>query len=161
MAFRAFYALPAENFSTTGGQHTNAVYGFLSMFVNILTQEKPTHLAVAFDVARETFRNDLFPEYKAQRAPTPEEFKGQVELLKEILAAMGVTTVEKPGYEADDVIATLATAATNQGMKTLIVTGDRDSFQLVNDDVTVLYPTRGVSTPVSYTHLTLPTTERV
>lgn len=146
MAFRAFYALPAENFSTTGGQHTNAVYGFLSMFVNILTQEKPTHLAVAFDVARETFRNDLFPEYKAQRAPTPEEFKGQVELLKEILAAMGVTTVEKPGYEADDVIATLATAATNQGMKTLIVTGDRDSFQLVNDDVTVLYPTRGVST---------------
>lgn len=146
MAFRAFYALPAENFSTTGGQHTNAVYGFLSMFVNILTSEEPTHLAVAFDVARETFRNELFPEYKAQRAPTPEEFKGQVEILKDILHAMGVTTVEKPGYEADDVIATLATAATKQGMKTLIVTGDRDSFQLVNDDVTVLYPTRGVST---------------
>ena len=146
MAFRAFYALPAENFSTTGGQHTNAVYGFLSMFVNILTSEEPTHLAVAFDVARETFRNELFPEYKAQRAPTPEEFKGQVEILKEILHAMGVTTVEKPGYEADDIIATLCTAATKQGMKTLIVTGDRDSFQLVNDSVTVLYPTRGVST---------------
>lgn len=145
MAFRAFFALPAENFSTTGGQHTNAVYGFLSMLVNLLNEEKPTHVAVAFDIGRKTFRTDRFPEYKAQRDATPPEFKGQVELLKEILQEMGLVSLDKDNYEADDIIATLATQATTADFDTYIVTGDRDSFQLVNDTTTVLYPMRGVS----------------
>ncbi|MEJ6020582.1 DNA polymerase I [Corynebacterium sp. H113] len=146
MAFRAFFALPTDNFSTTSGQYTNAVYGFLSMLSTLLNDEKPTHVAVAFDVARETFRNELFPEYKAQRDKTPEEFRGQVPLLKQVLQEMGIVTLEKDNYEADDIIATLATQAKPEGFETLIVTGDRDSFQLVNDSTTVLYPMRGVST---------------
>lgn len=146
MAFRAFFALPVDNFSTASGQATNAVYGFLSMLSNILGEEKPTHVAVAFDVARETFRNELFPEYKAQREKTPEEFRGQVPLIKQVLQHMGIVTLEKDNYEADDIIATLATQARPEGFETLIVTGDRDSLQLVNDSTTVLYPMRGVTT---------------
>lgn len=145
MAFRAFFALPAENFSTSGGQTTNAVYGFLSMLSNLLNDEQPTHVAVAFDIGRQTFRSEIFPEYKAQRDETPAEFKGQVSLLKEVLASLGIITLEKENYEADDIIATLATAAEPLGYETLIVTGDRDSFQLVNDTTTVLYPMKGVS----------------
>ncbi|GAA1470734.1 DNA polymerase I [Corynebacterium felinum] len=145
MAFRAFFALPAENFSTSGGQATNAVYGFLSMLSTLLNDEQPTHIAVAFDVGRTTFRSEMFPDYKAQRAATPEEFKGQVPLIKEVLETLGITTLEKENYEADDIIATLATAAQPLGFETLIVTGDRDSFQLVNDTTTVLYPMKGVS----------------
>lgn len=146
MAFRAFFALPVDNFSTTGGQTTNAVYGFLSMLSNILSEEKPTHVAVAFDVARKTFRNEIFPEYKAQREKTPEEFCGQVPLIQQVLKEMGIVTLEKDNYEADDIIATLATQAKPEGFETFIVTGDRDSFQLVNDTTTVLYPMRGVTT---------------
>ncbi|WP_407921998.1 DNA polymerase I [Corynebacterium mustelae] len=145
MAFRAFYALPAENFATSGGQATNAVYGFLSMLSNLLNDEKPSHVAVAFDIGRKTFRSELFPEYKAQREETPEAFRGQVPLLKEVLASLGIVTLDKENYEADDIIATLATAAKPLGYETLIVTGDRDSFQLVNDTTTVLYPMKGVS----------------
>ncbi|WJZ05551.1 DNA polymerase I [Corynebacterium freneyi] len=146
MAFRAFFALPTDNFSTTGGQYTNAVYGFLSMLSNLLAEEKPTHVAVAFDVGRKTFRTDKFPEYKAQREKTPEEFRGQVPLLKQVLQEMGIVTLEKENYEADDIIATLATEALPEGFETFIVTGDRDALQLVNDSTTVLYPMRGVST---------------
>lgn len=146
MAFRAFYALPAENFSTSGGQHTNAVYGFLSMLANLLSEEKPDHIAVAFDVGRKTFRTELFPDYKAQREAAPEEFRGQVEIIEDALNKLGITTIRKENYEADDIIATLATAAKPLGFETFIVTGDRDSFQLVNDTTTVLYPMRGVST---------------
>lgn len=146
MAFRAFFALPADNFSTTSGQCTNAVYGFLSMLSTLINDEKPTHIAVAFDVSRETFRNEMFPEYKAQREKTPEEFRGQVPLIQQVLKEMGIVTLEKENYEADDIIATLATRARPEGFETLIVTGDRDSFQLVNDTTTVLYPMRGVST---------------
>ena len=146
MAFRAFFALPTDNFSTTGGQFTNAVYGFLSMLANLLAEEKPTHVAVAFDVGRKTFRTDKFPEYKAQREKTPEEFRGQVPLLQQVLKEMGIVTLEKENYEADDIIATLATEALPEGFETLIVTGDRDALQLVNDATTVLYPMRGVST---------------
>ena len=146
MAFRAFFALPTDNFSTTGGQFTNAVYGFLSMLSNLLAEEKPTHVAVAFDVGRKTFRTDKFPEYKAQRDKTPEEFRGQVPLLQQVLQEMGIVTLEKENYEADDIIATLATEALPEGFETLIVTGDRDALQLVNDATTVLYPMRGVST---------------
>ncbi|MCL0121086.1 DNA polymerase I [Corynebacterium pygosceleis] len=145
MAFRAFFALPAENFSTTGGQHTNAVYGFISMLANLLKEERPTHVAVAFDVGRQTFRSEMFPDYKAQRDATPEEFKGQVGLIKQVMETLGIVTIEKENFEADDIIATLSVAARPLGFETSIVTGDRDSFQLVNETTTVLYPMRGVS----------------
>ena len=148
MAFRVLR--PADGqFSTTGGQYTNAVYGFLSMLSNLLAEENPTHVAVAFDVGRKTFRTDKFPEYKAQREKTPEEFRGQVPLLQQVLKEMGIVTLEKENYEADDIIATLATEALPEGFETLIVTGDRDALQLVNPATTVLYPMRGVHATVS------------
>lgn len=144
MAFRAFYALPAENFSTSGGQHTNAVYGFLSMLANILAEEKPDFVAVAFDVGRKTFRTDMFPEYKAQREAAPEEFRGQVELIRDVLETLGITTLSRENFEADDIVATLSTEA-GADYETFLVTGDRDYLQLVDDSTTVLYPMRGVS----------------
>ncbi|MGV0358796.1 DNA polymerase I [Corynebacterium mastitidis] len=144
MAFRAFYALPVEKFSTAGGQHTNAVYGFLSMLANLLKEEQPTHLGVAFDVGRSTFRTEMFPDYKAQREAAPEAFRGQVALIQKVLESMGITTMTKENYEADDIIATLVTA-TPEGFDTRIVTGDRDYYQLVNEAITVLYPRKGVS----------------
>ncbi len=145
LAYRAFFALPPENFSTTTGQHTNAVYGFTSMLINVLRDEKPTHIAVAFDVARHSFRTDQYADYKAGRSDTPAPFAGQISLVKEVLAALRIPAVEKPGYEADDVIATLACQARDAGFEVLICSGDRDVFQLVGDRVTVLYPIRGVS----------------
>jgi DNA polymerase-1 len=145
LAYRAFFALPVENFSTTTGQPTNAVYGFTSMLINVLRDEQPTHLGVAFDVSRQTFRSEEYTEYKANRSTSPSEFGGQVSLVQEVLAALRVTTIEKPGFEADDVIATLATQAEAQGFDVLICSGDRDVFQLVSERVTVLYPRRGVS----------------
>ena len=145
LAFRAFYALPAANFSTVGGQHTNAVYGFLGMFLTLMDKEQPTHVAAAFDLSGPTFREESFPEYKAQRPSTPEEFKGQIELIRRTLEALGVTTLDKESYEADDIIATLATEGAKDGMDVLICTGDRDSLQLVTEDVTVLYTLKGVS----------------
>jgi DNA polymerase I len=145
LAYRAFFALPVENFSTTTGQHTNAVYGFTSMLINVLRDESPTHLAVAFDVSRNTFRAAEYSEYKANRSASPTEFNGQVSLVKEVLAALRVPTVDKDGFEADDVIATLATQAEAAGFDVLICSGDRDVFQLVSDRVTVLYPRKGVS----------------
>lgn len=147
MAFRAFYALPVENFSTSGGQHTNAIYGFLSMLANIVGEEKPDSIAVAFDVGRKTFRTEKFPEYKAQREAAPEEFKGQVTIIREVLEILGITTLSRENFEADDILATLATQASASGnYETLIVTGDRDYLQLVDETTTVLYPMRGVST---------------
>ncbi|MCP1388570.1 DNA polymerase I [Corynebacterium sp. TA-R-1] len=152
MAFRAFYALPAENFSTSGGQHTNAVYGFLSMLANILNDEEPTHVAVAFDVGRQTFRTEMFPEYKAQREAAPPEFKGQVPIIEDVLGDLGIVTLSKEHYEADDILATLTTEAKADGdFEVVIVTGDRDYLQLVDDTITVLYPTRGVSTMTRFT----------
>lgn len=145
LAYRAFFALPVENFSTTTGQSTNAVYGFTSMLINVLRDEAPTHLAVAFDVSRQTFRSEEYVEYKANRSSSPTEFNGQVSLIKEVLDALRVPYVEKPGFEADDVIGTLATQARAEGYEVLICTGDRDSFQLVDDLTTVIYPMRGVS----------------
>ncbi len=145
LAYRAFFALPVENFSTTTGQPTNAVYGFTSMLINVLRDESPTHLAVAFDVSRQTFRSEEYADYKANRSKSPDEFKGQVSLVKEVLDALRVVTVEKDGFEADDVIATLTTQAVAAGYDVLICSGDRDTFQLVSDHVTVLYPVRGVS----------------
>ncbi|MEU8160769.1 DNA polymerase I [Micromonospora sp. SD19] len=145
MAYRAFFALPVENFSTTTGQPTNAVYGFTSMLINVLRDEQPTHIVVAFDVSRRSFRTDKYAEYKAGRSETPTDFKGQVSLVKEVLAALQIPVVEKEGFEADDVIATLACQARDQGMSVLISSGDRDAFQLVDDQITVLYPRKGVS----------------
>nr|KEP24094.1 DNA polymerase I [Georgenia sp. SUBG003] len=146
MAFRAFYALPVENFSTSTGQHTNAVYGFLSMLIKLLDEEQPTHLAVAFDLSEPTFRTQEYADYKGTRDAAPEPFRGQVPLIREVMAAMNVPVLERSGFEADDVLATLATAGAGAGMEVLLISGDRDTFQLVRDDVTVLYPIRGVST---------------
>ncbi|GGY91828.1 DNA polymerase I [Streptomyces nitrosporeus] len=151
LAYRAFFALPAENFTTATGQPTNAVYGFMSMLANTLRDEAPTHFAVAFDVSRKTWRSAKFPEYKANRSKTPDEFKGQVELIGELLDAMHADRFAVDGFEADDVIATLATQAEAAGFEVLIVTGDRDSFQLITDSVTVLYPTKGVSELTRFT----------
>ena len=151
LAYRAFYALPAENFKTVTGQTTNAVYGFTAMLINLLRDEKPTHVAAAFDVSRKTFRTEAFPDYKANRIATPDEFRGQVEVTQEVLGAMGIPVMAIEGYEADDVIATLTTQAVPQGFRVLIVSGDRDSLQLVNNDVTVLYPRKGVSELTRFT----------
>ncbi|RSS00248.1 DNA polymerase I [Streptomyces sp. WAC00469] len=151
LAYRAFFALPAENFTTATGQPTNAIYGFASMLANTLRDEAPTHFAVAFDVSRKTWRSQEFTEYKANRSKTPDEFKGQVELIGELLDAMHAPRFAVEGYEADDIIATLATQAEAEGFEVLIVTGDRDSFQLVSEHTTVLYPTRGVSELTRFT----------
>ncbi|MGP4042827.1 DNA polymerase I [Streptomyces sp. 2A115] len=151
LAYRAFFALPAENFTTATGQPTNAIYGFASMLANTLRDEAPTHFAVAFDVSRKTWRSAEFTEYKANRSKTPDEFKGQVELIGELLDAMHAERFAVDGFEADDVIATLATQAEAAGFDVLIVTGDRDSFQLVSEHTTVLYPTKGVSELTRFT----------
>jgi DNA polymerase-1 len=145
LAYRAFFALPVENFSTSTGQNTNAVYGFTSMLVNVLRDEQPTHAAVAFDVSRQTFRLEEYSEYKAKRNKTPSEFSSQLPLIEQVLTSFGISFLKKDGYEADDIIATLTTQAVSGGMEVLILTGDRDSLQLVSDDATVLYPMRGVS----------------
>ena len=145
MAYRAFYALPVENFKTSTGQPTNAIYGFASMLINLIKEEKPTHIAVAFDVSRKTFRTERFPEYKANRASTPDEFRSQMSHINEMIDSFGIKHFEVEGFEADDIIATLAKAAELKGFDTLICTGDRDSFQLVNDKTTVLYPKKGVT----------------
>lgn len=151
LAYRAFFALPAENFTTATGQPTNAIYGFASMLANTLRDEAPTHFAVAFDVSRKTWRSEEFPEYKANRSTTPDEFKGQVELIGELLDAMGAVRFAVDGFEADDIIATLVTQAEAAGFDVLIVSGDRDSFQLVSEHTTVLYPTKGVSELTRFT----------
>ena len=145
MAYRAFFALPAENFTTAQGQQTNAIYGFATMLISLLKEEKPTHVAVAFDVSRKTFRTDIFPEYKANRAETPDEFRSQMSFLNDLVSGFGIEQFAVEGYEADDLIATITKRAEKDGMQVLICTGDRDSFQLVTDKTTVLYPKRGVS----------------
>ncbi|MFB9730494.1 DNA polymerase I [Ornithinimicrobium kibberense] len=145
LAYRAFYALPVENFSTTTGQSTNAVYGFTSMLINVLRDEAPTHVAVAFDRSRQTFRTQEYAEYKAGRASTPGEFVGQVDLIKQVLDALRITHVEVDGYEADDIIATLTAQARAEGLEVVILSGDRDAFQLVDERTLLLYPVRGVS----------------
>jgi DNA polymerase-1 len=145
LAYRAFYALPLDNFSTSTGQPTNAVFGFTSMLINAIKDEKPTHLAIAFDVSRETFRREMFAEYKANRAKSPDEFRSQLPLITEVIEAMQIPGIQVKGYEADDIIATLAKQGEKKGMRVSILTGDRDSYQLVNDSITVLYARKGVS----------------
>ena len=145
LAYRAFYALPLDNFSTSSGQPTNAVFGFTSMLINAIKDEKPTHLAIAFDVSRETFRREMFAEYKANRAKSPDEFRSQLPLITDVIEAMQIPGIQVKGYEADDIIATLAKQGEKKGMRVSILTGDRDSYQLVNDSITVLYARKGVS----------------
>jgi DNA polymerase-1 len=145
MAYRAFYALPVDNFRSATGQPTNAIYGFASMIINLLKDEKPTHIAVAFDVSRKTFRTEKFPEYKAQRSATPDEFRSQLSHINELITAFGIKFFAVEGYEADDIIATLAKRAEREGFEVSICTGDRDAFQLVNKQTTVLYPKKGVT----------------
>ncbi|WP_211239281.1 DNA polymerase I [Actinokineospora inagensis] len=151
MAYRAFFALPKENFQTGTGQHTNAVYGFTSMLINLLRDEAPTHLAVCFDVSRKTFRTEQYAEYKANRSASPDEFKGQVSLIEEVLTTLNIQRLSLDNYEADDLIATLTTLATAEGYRVSICTGDRDALQLVTEDVTVLYPVKGVSELARFT----------
>ncbi|MGG7463208.1 DNA polymerase I [Plantibacter sp. YIM 135347] len=151
LAFRAFYALPVDSFQTRDGQHTNAIHGFIAMLINLLKNENPTHIAVAFDISRRSFRTREYPEYKGTRGETPAEFMGQVPLLEEALKAMNITTISKEDYEADDILATLAYQGSHEGFRVLVVSGDRDTIQLVNDDVTLLYPsTQGVSALTRY-----------
>ena len=146
MAFRAFFALPVDNFTTGTGQHTNAVHGFLSMLLKLIAEEKPTHVAVAFDEGSHTFRTDEYDQYKGGRDETPEAFLGQVPLIREMLSAAGLAELSRENFEADDILATLATQGAAQGLEVLVASGDRDTFQLVTEDVTVLYPVKGVST---------------
>ena len=146
LAYRAFYALPVDNFSTKDGQHTNGIYGFLAMLINLIKAEKPTHMAVAFDMSRQSFRTREYAEYKANRSETPSEFKGQIPILQDCLAAMSITVLQKEDFEADDILATLATQAAAEHFDVLVCSGDRDTIQLVNDDITLLYPNvQGVS----------------
>jgi DNA polymerase-1 len=151
LAYRAFFALPIENFSTTTGQPTNAVYGFTAMLINVLRDEKPTHVAVAFDRGEPTFRHEQYVEYKANRRETPEDFRSQLSLIFEVLDALGIRRLSAPGYEADDLIATLATQASADDMDVLIVTGDRDVLQLVSDRVTALMTRRGITEMTRFT----------
>ncbi|WP_068401058.1 DNA polymerase I [Kribbia dieselivorans] len=151
LAYRAFYALPVENFSTASGQHTNAVFGFTSMLINVLRDEEPTHIGVAFDASRRTFRTEQYAEYKATRSASPSEFSGQVVLLQEVLDALNIKHISIEGFEADDIIATWATQAGEQAMEVLICSGDRDALQLVTPTTTVLYPRKGVSDLVRMT----------
>ncbi len=140
LAFRAFFALPVENFSTSQGQPTNAVWGFITMLAQVIDAEHPNHLAVAFDVKGGTFRNTMLPQYKGTRDAAPEELLSQLPLIQELLRALGVTYIEMPGYEGDDVIGTMATMGERSGYRTLVLSGDRDAFQLIDDAITVLYP---------------------
>jgi DNA polymerase I len=151
LAYRAFFALPLENFSTTTGQPTNAVYGFTAMLINVLRDEQPTHVAVAFDRGEPTFRHEQWVEYKANRRETPADFRSQLSLIFEVLDALGVQRLSVPGYEADDIIATLDTLAEQAGLDVLIVSGDRDVLQLVDDHTTVLMTRRGISEMTRFT----------
>lgn len=146
MAFRAFFALPADKFSTANGQHTNAIHGFTSMLINLIKEQKPTHIAVAFDVSDETtHRKAEYSDYKGGRNETPREMSGQIDLIDKVMQAWGIKTIKLPGYEADDILATLSVLGEKAGYEVLLVTGDRDAFQLITDNVFVLYPRKGVS----------------
>ncbi|HEU0256807.1 MAG TPA: DNA polymerase I [Microbacteriaceae bacterium] len=146
LAFRAFYALPLDSFVNDEGQHTNAIHGFVAMLISLLKKEKPTHVGVAFDRSRHSFRTREYPAYKGTRGATPPEFLSQIPLLEKVLAAMNIVTVSIDDYEADDIMATLARQGADEGYRVLVVSGDRDAIQLIRDDVTLLYPSvRGVS----------------
>ncbi|MDH3308706.1 MAG: DNA polymerase I, partial [Acidimicrobiia bacterium] len=147
LAYRAFYALP-EDLATSAGQVTNAAYGFMRMLVKLLGDHHPDRLAVAWDVGRATFRSTEYPEYKAQRESAPDIFRSQLPLIDQVLTDLGIQQFRLEGYEADDVIATMARSAAEAGFDVLVVTGDRDAFQLIDDRISVLYTRRGISDTV-------------
>src|ERR1700678_176616 len=150
LTYRAFFALPSD-MATASGQVTNAVYGFTSMLVNLIKDHHPDYLVVAFDRPEPTFRHDLIPSYKATRSPAPDILRQQMGLVRQLVDTMRLPVVEAPGYEADDVLATLATKAAAAGDDAIVVTGDRDTYQLVEDPhIKVLYNRRGVSDYVLY-----------
>ncbi len=140
MAFRAFFALRADSFLTANGQYTNAVYGFTNTLLKMIADHQPTHVAVAFDLPGGTFRTRKYPEYKGGRAKTPEEFKGQIEVIKATLDAIGIEWLTVEDFEADDIVATLAHRATQEGMHAFMASGDKDAYQLVTEGCTLLYP---------------------
>ena len=146
LAFRAFFALPSD-LATTTGQQTNAVYGFTSMLVKLFGELAPDRIAVCFDVGRPAYRYEVYTEYKANRKTTPDEFNSQMPLIREVLDTLHIPIVEVPGYEADDLIATLVREATERGVPVMIVTGDRDTLQLVDDQagVKVMMTSRGIT----------------
>lgn len=140
LAFRAYFAIPAEKFVTRDGQSTNAIWGFMTMLSAVMETEKPDKLAIAFDVKGGTFRNKMLPQYKGTRDAAPEELISQLPILQELLKSLGIVYVEKTGFEGDDIIATLATMGEKNNYRTLVLSGDRDAFQLIDDYITVLYP---------------------
>jgi DNA polymerase I len=144
IAYRAFFALP-EDLATTSGQVTNAAYGFTRMLIRLLADHHPDGIAVAWDVSRQTFRSEQYPDYKANRSATPDTFKSQLPLIRDVLDTLGVRQIQMEGFEADDVIATVAGHAARDGWRVLAVTGDRDAFQLIDDDVNVVYTRRGIT----------------
>lgn len=145
MAFRAFYALPVDRFVNAEGQHTNAVHGFLSMLLTMVRQIQPTHIAVAFDLSGGTFRTEEYSEYKGGRAETPEEFHGQIEYIQKSLETLNIPWVTVENFEADDIVATGARMGEEVGADVVVVSGDRDAFQLISETTSVLYPTKGIS----------------
>ncbi|RJQ32201.1 MAG: DNA polymerase I [Actinobacteria bacterium] len=149
LLYRAYYALPTT-LTTKSGVVTNAVYGFTSMLINLIKNEKPDCLAVAFDSGRATFREEILQEYKAHRAASPEDIRHQFPLVKEVLESLNIPIYESPGFEADDVLATIATQAAKEGHEVIIVTGDKDAFQLINDNVKVMTTRKGISDIVVY-----------
>ena len=128
---RAFYGVP--DLSNSEGLHTNAIYGFLNILFKLLEEEKPEYLTVAFDVKAPTFRHEMYPEYKGTRKPMPQELHEQVPVMKQVLHAMGIRTMEQPGLEADDILGTLAKRAEKEGMDVSLVSGDRDLLQIASD----------------------------
>src|SRR5699024_4983815 len=153
VAFRAFYALHGslERFKNTSGLHTNAIYAFNLMFENILTKEKPTHVLVAFDAGKTTFRTEMYEEYKGGRAKTPSELNEQFPYIRELITALGMQSYELANYEADDIIGTLAQQVDKKQFDVTIVTGDRDLTQLTTDHVKVAITLKGVSDLEDYT----------
>lgn len=143
LAYRAYYGVPA--LSNSQGIVTNAVYGFINMLEKLFDDEKPAYVAVAFDAGKKVFRNDLYESYKANRKPMPDDLRNQIKLIQEALALMNIQAVSLDGYEGDDIIGTLTKEAAAEGLKTVIVTGDRDTFQLVDEDISVYYTKRGLS----------------
>jgi DNA polymerase-1 len=145
LAFRAYFALPAT-LTTSSGVVTNAVHGFVAMVANIVKDHHPSALAVAFDLPGETFRDQMVEDYKGGRAETPDDLPPQFDMIRELMEALAIPVVGVPGFEADDVLATLATEARDRDCDVVVVTGDRDSFQLIEDPhIRVLYNKRGVS----------------
>ncbi|MDR1159762.1 MAG: DNA polymerase I, partial [Syntrophomonadaceae bacterium] len=149
LLFRAFYALPL--LSTREGIYTNGVYGFMTMFNRVIEMEAPTHVMVALDKERKSFRNELYKDYKGHRSSAPEELAGQFSLLREVMSASGIPWLEAEGFEADDIIGTLSAWGEQQGMECVIITGDADAFQLVSAKVSVLMTKKGISTVELFT----------